>query len=241
MKNKKNIKNFWLEDIAVLYKNNNYTKIIPTSNMSRNEQLNSITRFCIYYIILLLLTNKEDEWIKLPLSIILLVIILFFINKNDSERDEKTFEKMTNLKNEYSKEFDFKTKKNMEKLKLTYDENNDFSKSYCRRPTKDNPFINVTQDMLNKEDILPNGDDDFNDLDGDLSEEMKEKFNEDLIKDAKDLFGVKNSQRQFFSVPERGVPDTKKFANWLYKPSTNCKVDNECVPYEDLRYINIIR
>ena len=70
MKNKKNIKNFWLEDITVLYKNNNYTKIIPTSNMSRNEQLNSITRFCIYYIILLLLTNKEDEWIKLPLSII---------------------------------------------------------------------------------------------------------------------------------------------------------------------------
>ena len=198
MKNKKNIKNFWLEDITVLYKNNNYTKIIPTSNMSRNEQLNSITRFCIYYIILLLLTNKEDEWIKLPLSIILLVIILFFINKNDPERDEKTFEKMTNVQNEYSKEFDFKTKKNMNKLKLTYDENNDFIKDVCQKPTKDNPFINVTQDMLNKEDLLPDCNDDINDLDNELSEEMKEKFNEDLIKDANDLFGVKNSQDSFF-------------------------------------------
>ena len=58
---------------------------------------------------------------------------------------------------------------------------------------------------------------------------------------ANDLFGTKNSQRQFFSVPQRGVADTKKFAEWLYKPSTNCKTDNECVPYEDLRYINIIR
>ena len=44
---------FWLDDLTVLYNNQNYIKFVPTSDMSRIEQLNALTRFCIYLLILL--------------------------------------------------------------------------------------------------------------------------------------------------------------------------------------------
>ena len=102
--------------------------------------------------------------------------------------------------------------------------------------------MNPTLDTLNKDDIINSCNNDGEYIDEEINDEMKNKFNEDLFRDANDFFGVKNSQRQFYSVPLRGAPDMKKFAEWLYKPSTKCKVDqNNCLPYEDLRYINIVR
>ena len=38
---------FWINNIKILYINQNYLNFIPTSTMTRYEQFNAVTRFCI--------------------------------------------------------------------------------------------------------------------------------------------------------------------------------------------------
>ena len=76
---------FWTEDISVLYNMDEIFDIIPNNNMTRDQQLNSITRFCLYFIILLYLTENDSEWIKLPVIVIIFVVILYYIYKNDND------------------------------------------------------------------------------------------------------------------------------------------------------------
>ena len=46
---------FWTNNFKILYNNENYLNFLPNKSMSRFEQLNAITRFCLYLIILCLL------------------------------------------------------------------------------------------------------------------------------------------------------------------------------------------
>ena len=98
--NNKNIKYiFWTVDPTILYNDQKYLEFIPTINMTRVEQLNSITRFCIYLLILVIITNKSDIWIQIPIVIIIFIIILYYIfeademgkfkNNNDKNGDNK--------------------------------------------------------------------------------------------------------------------------------------------------------
>ena len=57
-----------------------------------------------------------------------------------------------------------------------------------------------------------------------------------------DIIDVDNlsiySQRQFYKMPSRSIPDNKiGFAKWLYKLPKTCKEDSShCLKYEDIRY-----
>ena len=53
---------FWFDNYKMLFINDNYLNFIPTSDMTRDEQLNAITRLAIYCIILLYLFDKESEY-----------------------------------------------------------------------------------------------------------------------------------------------------------------------------------
>ena len=97
MSTKTNI--FWLNDFTVLYKDGGYTKIIPIKNVSRAEQLNAITRFCICYIILLLLVGKSNGWIFIPIIIILFTIFLYFVFENDEKGKTKDFLRLKRAQN----------------------------------------------------------------------------------------------------------------------------------------------
>ena len=115
---------FWTEDISVLYNMDEIFDIIPNNNMTRDQQLNSITRFCLYFIILLYLTENDSEWIKLPVIVIIFVVILYYIYKNDNDSKFKEFFRIKKNKNElksskkshnenYNEEYSYK-KENME-------------------------------------------------------------------------------------------------------------------------------
>jgi hypothetical protein len=124
----------------------------------------------------------------------------------------------------------------IEKLKFNLKDYTEFEKETCRRPDKENPFMNplLNDITLNPEDPEPvacNADD----------EEIKEKivdcYNENLYRDVEDLFERYNSQRQFYTVPHMYPNDQKSFADWCYKDDNICKVDqSKCLKYEDLRY-----
>ena len=91
---------FWLNDITTLYKDKKYLQFIPNSSMTRIEQLNSITRFCIYLLILFLLfDDSSDNWILLPIIGIIFMIILFNIFNIDIDGKYKELARMRRIIN----------------------------------------------------------------------------------------------------------------------------------------------
>ena len=74
---------FWSSDPTILYKNDKYLEFYPTQTMTRVEQLNAITRACIYFIILAFFFDKSEFLINLGIIIIIFVFIFYIIFKND--------------------------------------------------------------------------------------------------------------------------------------------------------------
>jgi hypothetical protein len=72
---------FWTENPSVLL--NNYYIILPDKKMSRVEQLNTVSRFIIYFIILCVIFNTDTNIIIYLLVGLILIIIFFYIYKSD--------------------------------------------------------------------------------------------------------------------------------------------------------------
>jgi hypothetical protein len=120
------------------------------------------------------------------------------------------------------------------KTNYSIDEIKRYNEATCRKPTRDNPFMNPNLTNFNNGDqpVPCNADDDQ------IKDHIDDKYNMDLYRDIDDLFDIKNSQRQFFTVPNASIPpDQPAFANWCFKNKGNCKTDQQmCLRYEDLRY-----
>lgn len=80
---KKDKEDFWLDNYKELFWKGKYIKFYPTYEMSRLEQLNALTRFFIYLIILLIIFKKNENWFYLPITGIILIVVLFNINRDD--------------------------------------------------------------------------------------------------------------------------------------------------------------
>ena len=50
---------FWLNDISILFVGNRLIEFYPTTDMSKYEKMNAITRLSIYISILLFLYNRR--------------------------------------------------------------------------------------------------------------------------------------------------------------------------------------
>ena len=255
---------FWTEDPTILYRDNRYLELFPISYMTRAEKLNSITRFCIYYIILSIMFNFNTKFLYIPLAIIIFVLVLHNIYYFDPKGKEKElfkekkidvtkFEKFDDNINssspiEYNLEagyYDSNGKLNVgpeytvktragNNVDYTANEIMAYQKSSCRRPTKDNPFMNPPMTDFNNG-FKPSA---CNADDEDVKEQMNETFNIDLYRNIEDLFNVKNYQRQFYTIPTTAIPnDQTAFAEWLYRAPTTCKEDSiNCLRSEDLRF-----
>lgn len=87
-----------------------------------------------------------------------------------------------------------------------------------RMPTKDNPFMNTTVDQFGKPQPPPPAEY------KDVQTQMRDAFNDGLFRNLDDVYEMENSQRQFYTLPTAGnVPDTQKFAEFLYGSARNCK------------------
>lgn len=91
---------FWIVDPYILYEK--YYIIIPTKNMSRVEQLNTVTRFLLYFIILCVLFDASQTIIIFLLIGIILIVVFYYIYISDpkgiqqdlisdAEKSEKNF------------------------------------------------------------------------------------------------------------------------------------------------------
>jgi hypothetical protein len=233
---------FWIENPSVLIKN--YDKFLPNRKMTIIEQLNSITLFCIYALILLKLVGLLNNVTAIFfIGIIVILVILYFnkYNKGLEDNDER-FEVQSGYydSDNYLKvgKFYSENNRNKELDKMVYETSKKNQKilDVPREPTVDNPFMNPILNDFNTENVpYPvNADDEV------IKQKINLTYNKDLFKDVSDLYDSKNVERQFFTIPGGSIPnDQQKFAEWCYKTPYTCKEDSKnCVVFDDIRYRN---
>ena len=76
---------FWLSDYKELY---NEINLFPNKNMTKNQILNSFTRYSNLMIILFFFIGSSSNWYYLPIGIIIGSIILYLLDMGN-QREEK--------------------------------------------------------------------------------------------------------------------------------------------------------
>jgi len=246
---------FWLNDFSVLYKNGNYLRFFPTSDMSRVEQMNAVTRLCLYVIILLVGFQKTENWIQIPIIIMVFVLILYYIFEFDKEGKVRELfrmnkrEDLNNMSKDttsnhgddddaiYNIESGYIDPDNNYKIGPYYGSQNP-SQSIEPRLSMDqqNEYKNASCKRPTPNNPYMNPDvSEFDQYDppkacnvddNDIKEKARLSFNDNLFRDVSDVFEIQNSQRQFYTVPQMNPPDQTAFANWLYRQTGSiCKVN----------------
>jgi len=286
---------FWVSEPSILYKD--YWQIIPTNNMSRVKQLNTVSRLIIYYIILLIIFGSRKNIINYLLIILVIIIIFYYTYENnedsiisditkENQDENKEFYKQQNtenilntdnynlsintiydkfdnsiLKDRYKDEefilnsgyIDFDNKYNLgkdksivnidnfnkqqikeRKNKLPYTKNQIYKENTCRRPTAENPFMNVVfSDYLDLENI-PQA---CNTGDENIKKEINNLYNSSIFRNTSDVFARNNSQNMFYTVPTNlGVQGQTDYRNWLFKTNKTCKENSANCTYPDRLY-----
>jgi hypothetical protein len=212
---------FWLKDLTVLYRNENYLDFFPVKGMNKIEILNALTRLCIYCFVLLLILKYEYQYVSIPLIGIVFIVFIYVLHSKESfkefDKDEIKEEKINEP----------------EEIK-SYDDHKKFVEGICRKPTKNNPFMNVlVSDYGNTNDPVSCNPE----LTG-IKEKIESSFQDNLYRSVDDVWNRENSQRQFYTMPVDTVPNKQtEFAKWLYNTPYSCKSDQMyCLQYEDLRF-----
>lgn len=117
---------FWLDDPSQLYKK--YTNFIPLYKMTRNQQLNAISRFSIYMIILILVFNRGETLLILPITLLILAIIFKKFKLLDSKSNKKELNRILDIRQEdIDREEELKKKEYVEDGKAEYRSFDDMS------------------------------------------------------------------------------------------------------------------
>jgi len=77
---------FWISDYKELF---NEIYLFPNQNMTKNQILNSLTRYSILIIILFFFINSNSNWYYLPVGIIISCLILYLLDFRQQKEDKK--------------------------------------------------------------------------------------------------------------------------------------------------------
>jgi len=83
---------FWLNNPSILFRDGNFYKIIPTSNMNQIQILNSLTLFFIYLTIVLLLFPSSRKYFYIPIIAIIIIIVLYYVQYQPTNKIKFTKE-----------------------------------------------------------------------------------------------------------------------------------------------------
>jgi hypothetical protein len=201
---------FWLNDFSIIFKSDKLLRFIPSKSMSLEEKLNSIVRFGLYLSILLMVL-KENYLYMYIFVFSLIITYIIYVFKDDTKEKFNNQEKKT-----------LSDIEEINEIELTDDES-------CREPTKNNPFMNP---------LLP---DNYKNIKKSCSytDPIKEKidnyFYDNLFDDTSKLYGKRNSQRNFYSMPSTTIPnDQDGFAKWCYRVPKTCKEGNRDECYKNI-------
>ena len=197
---------FWYNDPTILFSQDSITEIFPSKRFDILRKLNAIVRLSIFYTIIMYLLRKEQKYLIIPLIVMGITWIVWY-KQEDIHNDAVLKESMSDNIDDLVKINDLSTE--------------------CRVPDKENPFMNPTlADYGSDKPSPPKSCPSYNNKG--VQRRVEELFNEDLYRDANDIFGKNNSQRQFYTVPGNQVPnDQGAFAQWCYGTPPTCKEGNQ--------------
>lgn len=194
----KNVDTIWYRDPGNFMRDTNVTHFIPSRDDPLSEQLNAVMRFSIYFTIVLLIAKRDINLLFVVIVVGAATYVIYESHVSEARQKKET----------------------MEHLKLAEDKNGDV----CVRPTKDNPFMNVSPVDLEDFPNRPKACDVRNKR---IQKEMKNNYEFNLFRDVDDVFARNANSRNFYTMPNTTVPDDRTgFAEWLYKTGPTCKEGN---------------
>lgn len=171
---------------------NTLIEIIPNKTMTLAQQLNTVLRFSLYFSILVFIL-KRDYFVFFFVLFVAVITVFIFENTNNTVKEKLEI---------------------YEKLNLSDD-------GKCIKPTKDNPFMNVTYVDYND---FPNRPSACNVTKKKTREEIENILDESCYRDVDDIYARNAGDRQFYTNPSTTIPnDQQGFAEWLYKSAPTCK------------------
>lgn len=188
----------WYNDLKGFITEDNFLKFFPTSNMTFNEKINSIVRFTIYLVLILVLFKNNYQVFYILVIVLLLTYAMTLMKDGENQKIKEQFRKK-NLVNSKSE------------------------KKECVKPTSENPFMNV---LIT--DLMPGSKRDHKEAcnvdNKKIEKSMKEKYDEKLYRSVDDIFMNDGGDRQFYTMPVTDiVNDQTGFAKWLYDRGPTCK------------------
>ena len=210
---------FWFKDISILYDKNYLMEIIPKKEYDFNRKLNAVVRFTIYYGILLYIFKRDKNILCLPFITVVITVYLHKTSKNDKQDDN--FKGLMNTKGST----------NLSEIDMMIDEINT---DVYRIPEIDNPMMNQnTFDLYENKKAIPT----YNNPG--VKRKVEETLDSQVFKDSNDLFNRRNSQRQWYTMPNTEAMNKQtEFAKWCYMTPPTCKEGNglQCANNLQTRY-----
>ena len=201
---------FWINNPLILIQKDKLFELWPLSYMSTDEKLNAITRIIIILTISGYITLKNMNILASGTVSIIIVIILYFINKNSNNKIFNNNEPFTNIDLYEEVKHNFTnpdTKNPMMNVMLT--ELNDNPDRLPAAPSYNKSVEKQINDST--EEIIKNNFDD-KDTGDSLFNNLGEKFE------------FKQSMRQFYTTPNTRVENNQSaFAKFCYGNMASCK------------------
>ena len=197
---------FWYNDLSIMWQMDSIIEIFPSKRFDILRKLNAIVRLSVVYTLIMYFMKRDQKYLVIPL-IVMGITWMIWYKQGDIHTDTVRKDSMSNKLDDLVKVNDLSTE--------------------CRVPNKENPFMNPTlDDYGSNKPPPPKSCPSYNNVG--VQRRIEELFNEDLYRDAKDIFGKNNSQRQFYTVPGNKVPnDQGSFGQWLYGTPPTCKEGNK--------------
>ena len=188
----------WYKDPVKFFDINNMLMFYPTSEMVYTEKLNATLRL-VLYITIIMYAFQNDVKVFTLLLFVGIILYIMYIVEEDKERYEDSYVRVDD----------------------TYVEDND---KECTRPTKDNPFMNVTMNEYTENPKRNRA----CKMTNQVNNYIDKYFNEDLYKSIDDIYNKNSSERQYYTMPSTEIPNNQdEFANWLYgNDEKTCKEGN---------------
>ena len=198
----------WYENIHVLFDSKYALDFWPNKLQTSAQKFNAVTRFILYSGLALSIYFKTTFHVLVGLVIAVVMAILS--SQGIIEKGTEAFRSLPARHN------------NPNQMKRVPEK--------CTEPTSENPFGNVLVNEYKENPLRPPAC-----PVEDVEDEQKNKFVEGLYRDVGDVYERENSQRQFYTMPNTGIPnDQMSFANWAYFTDGNCKNDKMlCTGFEN--------
>lgn len=227
---------FWANDFKILFKANKLFNIIPSSKMTNEQKMNAMVRCSIYFSVIHYLVRKNSNILFIPIVVSIMTYI-FYINNTEKAFNPKTIEKFTEKKSEkksvknvplFESSLQDNNWSNEDLSELEQDTNTNINDIYddndCKLPSIDNPFGNVMITDIGNPKFKKACDSYNNNM---VKRDIKKDFEDGLYMDVNDIYSKKNSQRQFYTMPNTDiVNDQGGFAKWCYMTPPTCKEGN---------------